>query len=122
MQTVDELYAVIEELFDEHWEGEPLRLIGVSTSNLVKTKKVTEQLNLFNYQNFAEEEKLNQLLQKLKQNTENPVFLKGLRKVRIKMMNLEEKQVSTKTYYTNPFLKVTEDEVILPDQKRLNAS
>ena len=32
-------------------------------------------------------------------------------------MNLEEKQVSTKTYYTNPFLKVTEDEVILPDQK-----
>ncbi|WP_350022284.1 DNA polymerase IV [Turicibacter sanguinis] len=80
VQTVDELYAVIEELFDEHWEGEPLRLIGVTTSNLVKTKKVTEQLNLFNYQNFAEEEKLNQLLQKIKTKHGESSIFKGIKK------------------------------------------
>ena len=33
------------------------------------------------------------------------------------MKNLEEKQVSTQAYYQNSFLKVTEDEVILPDGK-----
>lgn len=80
VQTVDELYVVIEELFDEHWEGAPLRLIGVSTSNLVKTKKVTEQLNLFNYQNFAEEEKLNQTLQKIKTKHGESIISKGIKK------------------------------------------
>lgn len=33
-------------------------------------------------------------------------------------MNLEEKQLTTQTYYTNPFLKVTEDDIILPDQAK----
>lgn len=33
------------------------------------------------------------------------------------MQNLEEKQLTTKEYYRNPFLKVTEDDVLLPNQK-----
>ena len=39
IQRVDELYSIIEELFEEHWEGQPLRLVGVNTTNLVSTKK-----------------------------------------------------------------------------------
>ena len=45
-----ELYQVAEELFDEHWEGEALRLVGVSAANLTDTNKVTKQLNLFDFQ------------------------------------------------------------------------
>lgn len=44
IQSVNELYPIIEELFDEHWEGQALRLIGVNTTNLVNTNKVTQQL------------------------------------------------------------------------------
>lgn len=80
VQTVEELYVIIEELFDEHWDGIPLRLIGVNTTNLVKTKKVTEQLNLFNYQNFAEEEKLNQTLNKIKTKHGESIISKGIKK------------------------------------------
>lgn len=80
IQTVEELYAIIEELFDEYWEGQPLRLIGVNTFNLVKSNKVTEQLNLFNYQNFAQEEKLNQTLNQIKNKHGKTIISKGIKK------------------------------------------
>ena len=66
IQEVSDLYSIMEELFEEYWEGHPLRLIGVMTTNLVTTNKVTQQLNLFNYQSFANEEKLNETIQKIK--------------------------------------------------------
>lgn len=33
-------------------------------------------------------------------------------------MNFKEKQLATQTYYMNSFLKVTEDDVLLPDEKQ----
>ena len=80
LQTADELYLVIEELFDEHWTGAPVRLIGVSTANFSKTRKVTEQLNLFNYQSFASEETLNQTLYQIKNKYGETIISKGLKK------------------------------------------
>ncbi len=80
IQTVSEIYPIIEELFEEHWEGQPLRLVGVNTTNLVSTNKVTQQLNLFNYQSFATEEKLNQTLQKIKTKHGNHLIQKGIQK------------------------------------------
>lgn len=80
IQHVDEIYSIIEELFEEHWEGQPLRLVGVNTTNLVSTNKVTQQLNLFNYQSFAAEEKLNQTLQKIKTKHGNHLIQKGIQK------------------------------------------
>ena len=80
IQSVNELYPIIEELFDEHWEGQALRLIGVNTTNLVNTNKVTEQLNLFNYQSFASEEKLNQTIQQIKTKHGTHLIQKGIQK------------------------------------------
>lgn len=80
LQTAEELYLVIEELFDEHWTGAPVRLIGVSTANFSKTRKVTEQLNLFNYQSFASEETLNQTLYQIKNKYGETIISKGLKK------------------------------------------
>lgn len=80
IQSVNELYPIIEELFDEHWEGQALRLIGVNTTNLVNTNKVTQQLNLFNYQSFASEEKLNQTIQQIKKKHGTHLIQKGIQK------------------------------------------
>ena len=80
IQSVNELYPIIEELFDEHWEGQALRLIGVNTTNLVNTNKVTQQLNLFNYQSFASEEKLNQTIQQIKTKHGTHLIQKGIQK------------------------------------------
>jgi len=67
IQTENELFQMVEELFEEYWNGVPVRLVGVSTSNLVNSKKVIKQLNLFNYQSFVSEEKLSQTIQQLPQ-------------------------------------------------------
>ncbi len=80
IQSVSEIYPIIEELFDEHWEGEPIRLIGVNTTNLVDTNKVTQQLNLFNYQSFASEEKLNQTIHSIKTKHGAHLIQKGIKK------------------------------------------
>ena len=80
IQSVNELHPIIEELFDEHWEGQALRLIGVNTTNLVNTNKVTQQLNLFNYQSFASEEKLNQTIQQIKTKHGTHLIQKGIQK------------------------------------------
>ena len=80
IQSVNELYPIIEELFDEHWEGQALSLIGVNTTNLVNTNKVTQQLNLFNYQSFASEEKLNQTIQQIKTKHGTHLIQKGIQK------------------------------------------
>ena len=80
IQSVNEIYPIIEELFDEHWEGQALRLIGVNTTNLVNTNKVTQQLNLFNYQSFASEEKLNQTIQQIKTKHGTHLIQKGIQK------------------------------------------
>ena len=80
IQSVNELYPIIEELFDEQWEGQALRLIGVNTTNLVNTNKVTQQLNLFNYQSFASEEKLNQTIQQIKTKHGTHLIQKGIQK------------------------------------------
>lgn len=80
IQTAEELYAVIEELFDEHWTGDPVRLVGVSTANFTKTKKVTEQLTLFNYQSFTTEETLNQTVYHIQNKFGENIITKGIKK------------------------------------------
>lgn len=79
VQKPQEIYQVAEELFDARWEGEPLRLIGVTAANLTDTKKVTKQLNLFNYQSFQTEEKINETVRKIKKKHGN-VLTKGIKK------------------------------------------
>lgn len=79
VQKPEELYRVAEELFDEHWDGEPLRLIGVTAANLTDTKKVVKQLDLFNFKEFAAEEKINQTVREIKKKHGN-VLSKGMTK------------------------------------------
>lgn len=80
LQTTEELYAVIEELFDEHWTGDPVRLVGVSTANFTNTKKVSEQLTLFNYQSFTAEETLNQTVYRIQNKFGENIISKGIKK------------------------------------------
>ncbi|MDS8902175.1 hypothetical protein RLL02_00940, partial [Streptococcus pneumoniae] len=44
------------QLFETHWNGEPLRLVGVTVSNVVDKGDMTEQLSLFNFEEHAKDE------------------------------------------------------------------
>lgn len=52
----DELYEQSCRLFDECWDGSPIRLLGVSTSKI--TKEALRQLNLFDHEKIEKQQKL----------------------------------------------------------------
>ncbi len=70
-ETADsgKLYRAACDLFDELWNGDPIRLLGVRTTRLVD-RKAPVQLNLFDFQKTMEEEKKRKALEKEKKRRE----------------------------------------------------
>lgn len=63
------LYKAACELFDEIWNGDPIRLLGVRTTRLVD-REAPVQLNLFDFQETIEEEKKTKAAEKKKKSLE----------------------------------------------------
>ncbi|TRM12644.1 DNA polymerase IV [Lentibacillus cibarius] len=68
----DILYAA-NELFQKHWNTEPIRLLGITVQDVDEKQNIAKQLDLFTYEKEAEKEKLyttiDQLTQKYGKNT-----------------------------------------------------
>lgn len=47
------ILTVIDELLEQHWSQDPVRLLGVTVQDLLEKKHVMEQLNLFTYEQEA---------------------------------------------------------------------
>ncbi|ARI77131.1 DNA polymerase IV [Halobacillus mangrovi] len=58
IHTSDDLFNAAIQLFDQHWSLDPVRLLGVTASDLAEQSQVTQQLDLFNYKEHADKEKL----------------------------------------------------------------
>ena len=54
----DDLFNVAIQLFDQHWNQVPVRLLGITAADLAEKSEVTQQLDLFNYEEYAGKEKL----------------------------------------------------------------
>ena len=54
----DDLFQTAMQLFDDHWNQRPVRLLGVTASDLAEKSEVTQQLDLFNFEQYASKEKL----------------------------------------------------------------
>lgn len=52
----EEIYDIACALFDKHWDESPVRLLGVTVSNVVDRKDYTQQLSIFNYQEHVKDE------------------------------------------------------------------
>lgn len=53
------------DLFQKHWNGEPIRLLGVTAQGLIEKKASVKQLDLFSYQKEASNDKLRQVINDL---------------------------------------------------------
>ncbi|MCF3941706.1 DNA polymerase IV [Oceanobacillus alkalisoli] len=60
-----ELLPIATELFENHWNEEPIRLLGVTAQHLEDKRNVGEQLDLFTYEEAVKKEKLEQTVKKL---------------------------------------------------------
>lgn len=61
----DEIYKEAADLFKLHWDEEPIRLLGITVSNVIPMNELHEQLSIYNYEKHAEDEKIDSLVSKL---------------------------------------------------------
>lgn len=65
IQEGQDIFKAAIELWKRNWNGEPLRLIGVTASQLTPINEITKQLDLFSYEKDAKQEPLYDTLHKL---------------------------------------------------------
>lgn len=63
----EEIIAIIYELLKEHWENEPVRLLGVTVQDLLEKQHVVKQLSLFSYEEEERKTKVNETVERLKE-------------------------------------------------------
>jgi DNA polymerase IV len=62
-----DIYKEAMDLFKRHWDREPVRLLGITVSNVVPMNELHEQLSIYNFEIHAKEEKMDNLLTQLEQ-------------------------------------------------------
>lgn len=92
----EDIFRNAWQLFTKHWNGEPLRLVGVTVSNVADKSEMTEQLSLFNFQQYAKEEPIIELMSKLETKFGKSVLIKGAKLKRV--------SYDSKTSFSKDFL------------------
>jgi DNA polymerase IV len=75
----EDLFHYSKELFIKHWNGDPVRLLGVTVQDLIEKNEATEQLDLFSYERTAKDEPLYNVLSKLQEKFGKGSISKGIR-------------------------------------------
>jgi DNA polymerase IV len=63
--NADEIYRKACDLFDELWDGSPIRLLGVQTSKVV-SNETERQMNLFTFETDEKKEKLDKAIDQIR--------------------------------------------------------
>ncbi|WP_188206088.1 DNA polymerase IV [Alkalibacillus aidingensis] len=76
VESKEEINGLALDLFYAHWNGEPIRLIGVTAQSLTHKDEVSKQLDLFNYEQEAKKEPLYQVIDEMEEKYGKDVFVK----------------------------------------------
>ncbi len=82
VHDLDDLYRISKELFSKHWNGKPVRLLGITGQDLIEKDQAFEQLDLFTYEEYVEEENLLEIVEVLKDKYGDDIIKKGIKKYR----------------------------------------
>lgn len=63
----EEIGEAAKQLFLKNWNGEPVRLLGVTGTDLIEQEDAVKQLDLFSYEKDANKEPLLQTMEKLRE-------------------------------------------------------
>lgn len=75
--NTDDIYRKAVEIFLKHWNGDPVRLLGVTAFEVTEKESAVKQLDLFSYENDAKEEPLISAIEKLQSKFGKEVIKKG---------------------------------------------
>ncbi len=73
------IYGLVCDLFDQLWKHLSIRLLGVATSQLVEKKDYYEQINLFNYEEYSDNEKIIKIMNDINRKFGDNTIKKGIR-------------------------------------------
>ncbi|GEL77414.1 DNA polymerase IV [Tenuibacillus multivorans] len=76
VETTNEIVTIAKQLFQQHWNEEPIRLLGVTAQHLTPKDEMAKQLDLFNYEKDAEKEELYLAVDKIKEKYGKDAFIK----------------------------------------------
>ncbi|MCM3743286.1 DNA polymerase IV [Sporosarcina luteola] len=79
LYKAEDVYKVAAELFKRHWERDPIRLLGITVSNVIPLNELNEQLSFENFELYAKEAKLDDLVSELEKKFGPNSVKRGLR-------------------------------------------
>lgn len=77
-----EIYDKALYLFLKHWNGEYIRLLGITGQDVIEKKEAYKQLNLFSFEQDAKEEPLEEALFKIKEKFGQNAIKRGLNRLK----------------------------------------
>ncbi|MFD1039207.1 DNA polymerase IV [Virgibacillus byunsanensis] len=97
IEKKSDILHVANELFQKHWDLEPIRLLGITVQDVDEKQNIAHQLNLFTYEQEASKEKLYSAIDSLSEKYGKNPFIQWNEK------NLEEKE-QPRTSFQKDFL------------------
>jgi DNA polymerase-4 len=92
----DELFEIAWNLFSKNWDGHPIRLLGVTVSNVVDRIDFTEQLSIYNFEEHAKVEPILKLVESLQTKFGKDMITRG--KTQVKKPTFESKTSFSKDF------------------------
>ncbi|MCT2537465.1 DNA polymerase IV [Aquibacillus koreensis] len=65
IEDEEEIFGAGYALFEQHWNGDPVRLLGITIQDIAEKKEIAQQLDLFTYEVDASKEKLYKAIDQL---------------------------------------------------------
>src|SRR5699024_8690436 len=92
----ESIMTIIRELFQEHWNHQPLRLLGITVQDLLEKSDIMEQLNLFTYEQEEKRASMVDVVQSIQNKYGEDVFIKPAKKKekieKLKQFKKEQKE------------------------------
>lgn len=76
----DDILKHALQLFEKHWNYEPIRLLGITAGNVMDRKEVAEQLTFDNFEQMEKEMEMDELLSSLSERFGDGAIRKGWKK------------------------------------------
>lgn len=80
MYKEEDIYREAKRLFEQHWDREPVRLLGITISNVIPVQEVYEQLSIYNFEKHASEQEMEGLVTTLNKKFGSDTIKRGMNK------------------------------------------
>jgi DNA polymerase IV len=95
----EEIFSYAKRLFLKHWNGDPIRLLGITSTDLTDHEHAVKQLDLFSYEKEAKKEPLIQTVARLKEKFGKNIIEQACEK------EIQKNQAGTFTSFNRDFLQ-----------------